>query len=136
MLTYADGSALSRSLVAGLESASWMRWSSEHAAEIVTSPLALTELRRTAQVMDPVAREKARRIADEVTVVRFFDQSLKSAAMASSVLSPFAALHLGVAVAHPDVGRVATYDPLLAKVAVIYGLEVVSPGWADGWWEA
>lgn len=134
MLTYADGSALGRALAPGPEAASWLRWSSQH--EVVTSPLGLTELRRIAQGMDPVAREKARRIADEVTVVRFFDQSLKSAAMASSVLTPFGAIHLGIAVAHPDVGRIATYDPLLAKVAVIYGLEVVSPGWPDRWWES
>ena len=26
--------------------------------------------------------------------------------------------------------------PMLAKVAVIYGLGVVSPGWPDGWWDA
>ncbi|WP_149203173.1 type II toxin-antitoxin system VapC family toxin [Actinotalea subterranea] len=136
MLTYADGSALSRSLMTGVESASWLRWSSEHSAELVTSPLGLTELRRAADGLDALAREKAHAIAEQITVVRFFDQSLKSAAMASTVLSPFAAIHLGIAEAHPDVGRVATYDPLLARVAIIYGLAVISPGRPDGWWEA
>ena len=136
MLTYADGSALSRALGSGTESASWLRWSDQHADELVTSPLALSELKRAAQGMDPVAREKAHRISETITVVRFFDQSLKSAAMASPVLSPFGAIHLGIAVAHPEVDTIATYDPLLAKVAVIYGLGVVSPGWADGWWDA
>ena len=136
MLTYADGSALSRALATDPESVSWLRWSAEHADDLVTSPLALTELKRAAQGLDPVAREKAHRIAESVTVVRFFDQSLKSAAMASAVLPPFASIHLGIAVAHPDVEQIATYDALLARVAVIYGLDVVSPGWADGWWEA
>ena len=55
--------------------------------------------------------------------------------MASSVLPPFAALHLGVAVSDPEVGALATYDPLLAKVATIYGIEVLSPGRSTGWWE-
>lgn len=134
MLIYADGSALSKALSAGTEAASWMRWSHEHADEIVTSPVGLTELRRTAQGMDAVARAKAHAIAEGMTVVRFFDQSLKSAAMASSVLTPFAAIHLGVAVAHPEVEAIATYDVLLARVADIHGLLVVAPGRPEGWY--
>ena len=136
MLTYADGSALSRALSTGVESASWLRWADQHAADLVTSPLGLSELRRAADPLGPVARAAVHTIASTITVVRFFDQSLKSAAMATTVLPPFAAIHLGLAVAHPDVNQVATYDALLARVAVIYGLAVVSPGRPDGWWEA
>lgn len=135
MLTYADGTALSRSLATGAEAASWLRWSAEHAGEIVTSPLGLSELRRAAAPLGALERAKAHDVATSVTVVRFFDQSLRSAAMASTVLSPFGAIHLGVAVAHPDVGALATYDPLLARVAEIYGLEVVAPGRARGWYD-
>ena len=135
MLIYADGSALSRSLATGPESASWMRWAAENAGLLVTSPLGLTELRRAADPLGPLARAKAHELAAGLTVVRFFDQSLKSAAMASTVLPPFAAIHLGIAVAHPDVDRVATYDALLARVAVIYGLSVVTPGRPDDWWD-
>lgn len=135
MLIYVDGSALSRSLTTGAESASWLRWSSEHAAELVTSPLGLTELKQAAAPLGAVARRRAHEIAAAVEVVRFFDQSLESAAMASAVLSPFQAIHLGIAVAHPDVEVIATYDDLLARVAVIYGLRVVTPGRAEGWFE-
>ena len=135
-MIYADGSALSHALAPGAEAASWLRFAAERAAELVTSPLGLTELRRAAFLLGPVAREQARRIADEVEVVRFFDQSLESAAMASSVLPPFQAIHLGIAVAHPEVDTLATYDVLLARVAAIYALDVVSPGRADGWWDA
>jgi predicted nucleic acid-binding protein len=136
MLIYADGSALSRSLATGPEAASWLRWADQNAASLVTSPLGLTELRRAADGLDAVARAKAHDLAASLTVVRFSDQSLKSAAMASTVLPPFAAIHLGIAVSHPDVDRVATYDELLARVCVIYGLSVVSPGRPDGWWDA
>ena len=136
MLTYADGSALSRSLATGPEAASWLRWSDEHAGEILTSPLGLTELRGAAAPLGPLERARAHEVATSVTVVRFFDQSLRSAAMVSTVLPPFGALHLGVAVAHPDVGRFATYDPLLARVADIYGLEVVAPGRPPGWYDS
>jgi hypothetical protein len=38
-------------------------------------------------------------------------------------------------VAHPEVDTVATYDVLLARLAVIYGLRVVSPGCQDAWWD-
>lgn len=136
MLIYADGSALSRALSTGVEAASWMRWADQHAAELVTSPLGLTELRNVAAPLGPVARAKAHAIATAITVLRFSDQSLKSAAMAATVLSPFGAIHLGIAVAHPEIEQIATYDPLLARVAVIYGLGVVAPGRTDGWWDA
>lgn len=136
MLIYVDGSALSRSLTTGTESASWLRWSAEHADELVTSPLGLTELKRAAAPLGAVARQRAHTVAGSVEVVRFFDQSLESAAMAAAVLSPFQAIHLGIAVAHPEVEAIATYDVLLARVAVIYGLAVVSPGRAEGWFDA
>jgi uncharacterized protein len=135
MLRYADGSALSRALTAAPESVPWMRWAHEHADELVTSPLGLTELRRAAQGLDAVARAKAHDIAGRVTVVRFFDQAFKPAAMASSVLDPFRAMHLGVVVAHPEIECLATYDAALARVAAIYEVTVVTPGRPDGWWE-
>ncbi|MCL3863228.1 hypothetical protein [Actinotalea sp. K2] len=135
MLIYADGSALACALGSGVESASWMRWSFEHRAQLVTSPLGVSELRRAAQLMDPVARARAHQIATSVEVVRFFDQSLGTAAMASTVLDPFGAIHLGIVVAHPEIEALATYDTALARVASIYGVPVVSPGRAEGWWE-
>ena len=136
MLTYADGSALSRVLAADAESASWLRWYAEHADDVVTSPLGLTELRRAALGRDGVARAKAHEVAEKVTVVRFFDQALRPAAMASAVLDPFRAMHLGIVVAHPDIGRLVTYDALLARVAAIHDVRVVSPGRPDGWWDS
>ena len=51
------------------------------------------------------------------------------------VLPPFVALHIGAALAHPDVGSVATYDVQLAQVSALHGLTVVSPGWPSSWWE-
>lgn len=135
MLTYADGSALSRVLATDPESVSWLRWYSEHADGVVTSPLGLTELRRAALGLDAVARAKAHAAAERITVVRFFDQALKPASMASAVLDPFRAMHLGIVVAHPDIEALATYDPLLARVAAIYDVRVVTPGRQDGWWD-
>lgn len=137
MLIYADGSALSRSLTSGPESASWMRWSSEHASSLVTSPLGVSELKSLAAPLGFVAREKAHALAVSLTVIRFSDQALEQAAMVASgdgQLPPFAALHLGFAIAHPDVEQVATYDAVLARAASLYALEVVSPGRPAVWW--
>ena len=135
MQTYVDGTALSRFLEGAAEHAEWVAWAAEHDGSLVTSELALSELRREAEPRGIEARQTARDVADRLTVVRFSDQCLATAAMASSVLPPFAALHLGVAVAEPGVSVVATYYQLLAQVAVIYGVEVVSPGRAPRWWE-
>ena len=134
MLIYADGSALRRFVASDAESPDWLRWAEAHADQIVTSPLGLTELRRTADLIGPDARQIARAVAGSLTIVRIFDQSLKPASMATSVLSPFAALHLGIAVAHPGVHAMATYDTALARVAALHRLEVVAPGRTDGWW--
>ena len=86
MLTYADGSALSRSVVgapggadgaddpalAG-EAAAWRAWFDEHADDVVTSPLGITELRRAAAPLGRAARDRARDLAESLTVVRFYD---------------------------------------------------------------
>ena len=132
-LTYADGSALSRALTPGPESASWLRWSHGQGADLVTSPLGLTELRRAADPLGPVARAQGARIADEIRVIRFSDQAIDTASLAAGVLSPFQALHLGLCVAEPEVAALATYDVVLARVAAIYEVAVVAPGMPDDW---
>lgn len=134
MLIYADGSALSRALASDAESASWMRWADAHADQLVTSPLGVTELRRAADPLGPVARQKARSLAESITVVRFFDRSLEAATLSSSVLPPFKAIHLGIAMAHPEVGAIATYDELLAQVAALQKVTVITPGRPPYWW--
>jgi predicted nucleic acid-binding protein len=134
MLYYADGSALSRALASDAESVSWMRWADAHADQIVTSPLGLTELRRAADPLGPTARDAARQMAATLTVIRFFDRSLEYATLSAGVLPPFKAIHLGIAMAHPEVGAIATYDELLAQVASLQKVKVVTPGRPPHWW--
>ncbi|QTE29605.1 PIN domain-containing protein [Pengzhenrongella sicca] len=135
MLVYVDGSALSRYLVDLPGAAQWREWAAAHEHALVTTPLGLTELRLVAGTLDAAGRTRAYEVTERIAVVRFSDQTLATAAMARSVLSPFAALHLGTAATQPDVGAVATYDLRLASVAAIYGLSVLSPGYPDGWWQ-
>ena len=132
---YADGSALSRYLHGAPCRAQWLAWASTHEGELITTPLGLTELRRIARPHGVEASGIARDVEDRVEVVRFSDQTLRAATKVSGVLSPFLALHLGVALAHPGIRCVATYDVQLAQVAALHGLTVVSPGWPPDWWE-
>lgn len=134
MLIYADGSALSRALTSEPESVSWLRWAQTHADQLVTSPLGLTELRRAADPLGLTARQKARDMAESLTVVRFFDRSLEFATLSAGVLPPFKAIHLGIAMAHPEVGAIATYDQLLAQVASLQKVTVIAPGRPPLWW--
>lgn len=132
---YADGSALSRYLEGAPCRAEWLAWAARHESELVTTPLALTELRAIAGPRGLDARGVANDVADRLEVMRISDQVLRHAAKVSGVVSAFHALHVGAAVAHPEVHAVATYDMLLAQVCVLFGLDVVSPGWPDRWWE-
>lgn len=144
MLIYADGSALSRSVAGGpggpddpalaAEVAAWRTWFVEHSDDVVTSPLGVSELRRAADPLGREARDRARDLAESLTVVRFYDSALGTASMAQNVLPPFAAIHWGIATTHAEVGAIATYDPKLARMAVLHGVEVIAPGRAPGWW--
>ncbi len=132
---YVDGSALSRYLVGAPSRDAWLVWAAAHEDRLVTTFLGVSELRRVARPRGVEAHGVAHDVTDRVEVVRFSDQSLHAAARVAAVLPSFVALHVGAAVAHPQVGAVATYDVQLAQVAVLHGLEVVSPGWPAAWWE-
>ncbi|WP_235518533.1 hypothetical protein [Cellulomonas sp. Leaf334] len=132
---YADGSALSRYLVGAPCREQWLAWTAEHESQLVTTPLGLTELRRVAQPRGVDASGVAHEVEERLEVIRFSDQTLRAATKVSGVLPPFVALHIGAALAHPDVSSVATYDVQLAQVSALHGLAVVSPGWPSAWWE-
>lgn len=134
-MIYADGSAL-RLTVADSppESEAWRAWLAEHEGEVVVSEVGLTSLRRAADPLGREAREQVRRLVPRLSVRRISDQVLPVATLNEPVLGSFAALHLGMAVAEPDVDTVATYERDLARLARMYGLEVRSPGRPDAWW--
>ncbi|NNH07454.1 PIN domain-containing protein [Cellulomonas fimi] len=132
---YADGSALSRYLDGAPCRQAWLAWAREHEDRLVTTFLGVSELRRVARPRGVRAHGVAHDVGDRVEVLRFSDQSLHAAAAVANVLPSFVALHVGAAVAHAEVGTVATYDVQLAQIAVLLGLDVVSPGWPDRWWE-
>lgn len=135
MRVYADGSALVRFLPTPDHSVDWQRWAEQHEPDLLVTSLSLGELRHAAALAPAHVRARVHETAGRLEVVRYSDQALAAAAMTSGVLSPFASLHLGVAVAQPGVTAFASYDPRLVAVAAIHGLTVVSPGLPDRWWE-
>ena len=134
-LVYADGSALSRYLDEAPGHAAWLAWVAGREDRLVTSALGAGERRRIAASRGRAARDTAAQVLDDIDVLRVSDQSLKVAAHVMVALPSFVALQLGIAVAHPDIDTVATYDVDLARVSALYRLAVVSPGWPDRWWE-
>ncbi len=131
--TYVDGSALAQFLPGAAHRDAWLVWT--YGRRLVTSPVGITELHGRAFPLGVAARAAADAAEANVEVLRFSDQALQTASHVSTALSSFVALHLGTAVAHPDVDTLATYDMDLARVATLYRLAVVSPGWPDRWWE-
>lgn len=134
MRVYADGSALVRYLTGVPQSEDWSRWAAEREPDLLVTSLSLSELRAAAAGHSTSVRMRALDVADRLEEVRYFDQALKLASMATGVLSPFGALHLGVAAAHPEIDTLVTYDARLAQVAEMYHLRVLSPGLAARWY--
>jgi len=130
---YVDGSALAQYLPDAPFRLTWQAWSQDR--RLVTNQVGITELQGAASSRGPAAREAAAEAEARIEVLRFTDLALKTASHVSTALSSFVALHIGTAVAEPDVDTVATYQLDLARVAALYRLTVVSPGWPDRWWE-
>ena len=139
-MIYLDGSALCRFLPGVRHYEAFGAWARDHIDELVTTQLGFTELRQAAELYPRSAAERVAGIVDlvraGVAVIRFSDDNVAISSHATSVLKPFAALHVGAAVADAQVDTIVTYDPALANVARIYNLTVKSPGLPEGWYLA
>jgi predicted nucleic acid-binding protein len=134
MGVYVDGSALSRYLIDATSTGDWCAWAAVWEAELLTTTLGVNELRRAAAWKASADRAVAHGVTERLRVVPFSDQAFGAAVTRAKGLTPFQALHLGVALTEPDVDRLATYDARLARTAAAEGLHVVSPGRRAGWW--
>lgn len=136
-MIYADGSALCRFLPGVRFYDEFGAWAVANLDSLVTSQLGLTELRQAAALYPREQKDQALEIVERVRatipVVRFSDDNVEVSTHAAHVLRPFAALHLGAAVAHGAIDTITTYDPELARAAQLYSLAVVTPGLPPGW---
>ncbi len=134
---YVDGTALCRFLPGVRYFEEWNAWVVPRVREVVTTQLGLTELRQAAELYPRETKAKAFDVVEVVRsrmpLIRFSDENVTVSTHAAAVLKPFAALHLGAAVAHPAIDTIATYDVELARVAALYELRIVTPGLPEGW---
>ncbi|MCC2319673.1 hypothetical protein [Cellulomonas xiejunii] len=131
---YVDGSALSRYLPAAPEARPWAAWVAEHEPAVVISRVSVLEARVTAGLLGTDASLVVLDALTRLPVMRLSDQALRRAVLLPPGLGPFAALHVGAALAHVDVVAIATYDAPTARAAEDAGLAVVSPGRPATWW--
>lgn len=136
-MIYVDGTALIRFLPGVRYFDEWNEWAVPRMEALATTQLGLTELRQAAELFPRETKSKAfdvvERVRAKMPVIRFSDENVSVSTHASAVLKPFAALHLGAAVAHSAIDTVATYDGDLARVADLYELKIITPGLYPGW---
>ncbi|WP_084079381.1 PIN domain-containing protein [Demequina sp. NBRC 110057] len=136
-MIYVDGSALVRFLPGVKYFDEFTAWILPRLGEVTTTQLGYTELRQAAELYPRAEKNQAFEVVEQVRAripsIRFSDKNVGVSTHAAAVLKPFAALHLGAAVAHPSIDTIATYDAELAQAAELYELTVVTPGMPAGW---
>lgn len=137
-MIYVDGTGLCRFLPGVRFFDEFNDFTVPRLAELATTQLGFTELRQAAELYPRETKTRAFEVLEmvrgSIPVIRFSEHTVSVSTHASAVLKPFAALHLGAAVAHPDVTALLTYDAELARVAELYELQVLSPGLMPGWY--
>ncbi|WP_062389058.1 hypothetical protein [Demequina iriomotensis] len=136
-MIYVDGSALCRFLPGVRYFDEFNDFAVPRIHELATTQLGFTELRQAAELYPREQKTKAFDVVEmvrgSIPVIRFSEHNVSVSTHAVAVLKPFAALHLGAAVAHPEIHAILTYDAELARASELYELQVLSPGLAPGW---
>ncbi|MCM1011230.1 MULTISPECIES: type II toxin-antitoxin system VapC family toxin [unclassified Brevibacterium] len=125
-IVYVDTSALGALLVAQPESDALVGWLNGTSAELVSSDLVETELRRMA-VREEREQAEVSVLLDGVSIAALDRAVFRSAGLLSMpYLRTLDALHLEAAL-RLDVDALLTYDKRLEEAARSVGLEVISP---------
>lgn len=130
-IIYVDTSAFGALLVDQPESGALEKWLDQTTAELVSSDLLETELRRLA-VREDIDQLNVTRLLEGVTLFAL-DRPVYLAAglLPMRFLRSLDALHLEVALRlHADL--VLTYDARLAQAAIAVGIDVIAPGCQEG----
>ena len=126
-LVYADTSALGALLVAQAETEALVDWLDQTPAQLVSSDLLETELRRMA-VREGRDQSRVSAILEGVSLAALDRATYRSAGfLPMPYLRTLDALHLEAAM-RLDVEAVLTYDNRLGEAAKAAGLDVIAPG--------
>jgi len=131
---YLDGTVIVRAVGEFPESEELRAWLAGHEKEAVTSVLARWEAGEELLVMD---RSHRMRLYDQlggIPQIPISGRALEIGSYAVAAVSPYSALHVGLAAAEESVSVMLTYSAEVASAARLYGLRVVSPGRDPGWY--
>jgi hypothetical protein len=131
---YLDGTTIVRAAGDSPESDALREWIANHENELVTSILARWEASEDLVSLD---RDHRMRIYDQlggIPEIPVSGRALEVGSYAVAAVSPYAALHVGLAAAEEAITVMITYNPEVASAARLYGLRVISPGRDPGWY--
>jgi hypothetical protein len=131
---YLDGTAIVHAVSDSPEGEALRPWLDEHNQELVTSILSRWEAGEEVVGMD---RGHRMRIYDQlggIPEIPISGRALEIGSYAVAAVSPYSALHVGLAAAEEGVSVMVTYNAEVASAARLYGLRVVSPGRESGWY--
>ncbi|MDR0626623.1 MAG: PIN domain-containing protein [Bifidobacteriaceae bacterium] len=134
MRYYLDGTAIVQAVGESPESEALREWFDAHESELVTSILSRWEAAEQLALLD---HDQRMRIYDQIggiPEIPVSGRALEIGSYAVSAVSPYAALHVGLAQAEDAITVVITYNAEVASAARLYGLRVVSPGRDSGWY--
>ena len=130
-VVYVDTSALAALLIDQPESAALLDWLDSTAAELVSSDLLETELRRVA-VREGLDQSDVTRLLDGVALAALDRAVYRGAGyLPMPYLRTLDALHLEAAI-RLDASAVLTYDRRLGEAARAAGLDVLAPAGPPG----
>lgn len=127
-IIYLDSSAIVKLVISEAESSA-LRAFLHSSPTLVSSALAVVEVRRAVAPYGPASDSQAREVLARVDLVRIGDEVLDSASsMYPHALRSLDAIHLATAGLFGDtLGGVVTYDNRMASVAQDRGFAVVRP---------
>jgi hypothetical protein len=131
---YLDGTALVRAVVESPETEALEEWMGNHENELVTSILARWEAGEDLIGLDHGHRMRVYDHLGGIPEIAVSGRALEIGSYAVAAVSPYAALHVGLAAAEDAVTVMITYNAEVASAARLYGLRVVSPGRDPGWY--
>ena len=122
---YADSSAITKLIVQEAESDALQ--TAVEGRLLVTSELALVEVRRAVQLSDPELLPRADRFLRECALIPISRSQVEAAALiVTQQIRALDAIHLAAALG-VDVAEMAVYDHRLAAAALEHGLKVLAP---------
>jgi hypothetical protein len=131
---YLDGTAIVHAVGDSPESEALRDWLDGHESELVTSILARWEAAEQLAVLEHDQRMRVYDQIGGIPEIPVSGRALEIGSYAVSAVSPYAALHVGLAQAEDSVTVVITYNSEVASAARLYGLRVISPGRDSGWY--